>query len=426
MLKKLYFTVLSFIAIVGVISLYIRLSEGMKMSALTSYSSWGLWIVFYIYFIGLSAGSFLLSTMVYVFNMKQFERIGKLALFTAFFSLMAGLLFVLIDLGHPERFWHTLVYRQPNSILSWEIQFYLIYMLLIVAEIWFLMREEFAQRAQSTKGLTKLFNRTLTLGYKVPNSQQKLEFHREQSHKWMKILGIAGIPTAVGVHGGTGSLFGVVMAKEYWFSGLTPIIFLVSALVSGAALMLFLYSFFGGAKKNGDSLLKELGTLLTLFIGIDLLLMIAEFLIGLYNPIHHERMTFNEILFGDRWFIFWIGQIGMVIILPILLITISKGKRLLMGLAGLSVVLGIVCVRWILVIPAYVAPHFDGLDSAYNSSRLLYEYSPNLLEWSSSVGLIGIVILLFSITVQLVPVFNKQKEVHQTHGKPTPEIHIKA
>jgi molybdopterin-containing oxidoreductase family membrane subunit len=154
--------------------------------------------------------------------------------------------------------------------------------------------------------------------------------------------------------------------------------------------------------------------------------MIAEFLIGLYNPIHHERMTFNEILFGDRWYIFWLGQIGLVIVLPILLITLSKGVTKLLGLAGLSVILGIVCVRWILVIPAYVAPHFEGLDNAYNSPRLLYEYFPNTLEWSSSLGLIGIVILLFSITVHLVPVFNsKEQEVEQYEPR-TNKIHVKA
>lgn len=409
MKEKVYFTVLSLLSVVGLWAIYTRLTEGMKITALTSYTSWGLWIVFYIFFIGLSAGSFLLSTMVYVFNMKQYEKIGKLALFTALFSLMAGLLFVLMDLGHPERFWRTLVYRQPNSVLSWEIQFYLLYMLLVLAEIWFLMREELSLKSAACTGSRALIYRCLSLGYKVPADRTVLEKHRQQNHKWMKILGIAGIPTAIGVHGGTGSIFGVVMAKSYWNSGLTPIIFLVSALVSGAALMLFLYMLLGDAKKQHDSLAKNLSSLLALFIGLDLLLMAAEFLIGLYNPIPDERQAFLNIVAGERWYIFWLGQLGLAVILPILLIVLSKGSTFIQGLAGLSVILGIFCVRWILVIPAYLVPHFEGLDKAYSDSRLLYAYTPNGMEWLTSLGLVAIVMLFFSISLKLMPVFEKKE-----------------
>jgi len=416
MKSKIYFAVLSLLSIVGLWSFFIRFTEGMKVTALTSYSPWGLWIVFYIYFIGLSAGSFLLSTMVYVFNMKQYEKIGKLALFTAFFSLMAGLLFVLIDLGHPERFWHALVYRQANSVLSWEIQFYLIYMVLILAEIWFLMREKFVLAADKSTGLKRFLNRVFSLGYKIPQEQTVLEQHRKNSHKWMKILGIIGIPTALGVHGGTGSLFGVIMAKSYWFSGLTPIIFLVSALVSGAALMIFLYSFFSNSEKQNDPLAKDLSNLLLLFIGIDVILMISEFLIGLYNPIPEERMVFMNILTSSRWYIFWLGQVGMVIVLPIILLAKSKQITKIRGLAGLSVIIGIIAVRWILIVPAFTVPQLGGLDRAFTGTRLIYYYTPNSNEWLSSIGIIAIVTLLFSLTTKLIPIFDK-KGVEEYHGK---------
>lgn len=416
MKTKIYFALLSILSIIGLWSFYIRFTEGMKVTALTSYSPWGLWIVLYIYFIGLSAGSFLLSTMVYVFNMKQYEKIGKLALFTAFFSLMAGLLFVLIDLGHPERFWHTLVYRQANSVLSWEIQFYLIYMVLILAEIWFLMREEFVLIAEKSTGLKRFVNKVFSLGYKIPQEQAELEQHRNKSHKWMRILGIVGIPTALGVHGGTGSLFAVIMAKSYWFSGLTPIIFLVSALVSGAALMIFLYSFFNNPKEKNDALAKNLSNLLVLFISIDLILVISEFLIGLYNPIPEERMVFMNILASNRWYIFWLGQIGLVIILPIILLAKSKQSTKMKGLAGLSVIIGIISVRWTLIVPAFTVPQLAGLDTAFTGSRLLYQYTPNSVEWLSSIGIIAIVTLLFSITTKLIPIFD-EKGVKEYHGK---------
>lgn len=114
MLKRFYYSLLLLLTGVGFWALGVRFMDGMNVTNLTSYFSWGLWVVFYIFFIGLSAGSFLLSTMIYVFKMHALEKVGRISLLSALISLVAGLMFVLIDLGHPERFWHTLVYRNMS------------------------------------------------------------------------------------------------------------------------------------------------------------------------------------------------------------------------------------------------------------------------------------------------------------------------
>lgn len=409
-MKRLYFLLIGAFSLVGLWAIFYRLTEGLKMTALTSNVSWGLWVVFYIFFIGLSAGSFLLSTMVYVFNMKQFEKIGKIALLSAFFSLLAGLMFVFIDIGHPERFWHALAYRQVGSILSWEIHFYLIYMFIIVAEFWFLLREDISRLVIKANGIKKTFYKVLSLGYSIPGNLEKLNSDRKKSHKWMKILGIIGIPTAVGVHAGTGSLFGVVMAKHVWNSGLTPILFLVSALVSGAALMLVLYAFLVPKEKQDTDMVKSLGGLLILFIGVDVLIVAAEYLVGLYNYVPHERTVLLDMLFGERWYLFWLGQMMLGALIPIILLSIKGTSTKVKGLAGLSTIIGIVCVRWNLVVPAYLEPQIHGLETAFINDRLLFEYTPNLLEWVTSLGLISIVVLLFSVALNMLPILDNKEE----------------
>ncbi|WP_083248420.1 NrfD/PsrC family molybdoenzyme membrane anchor subunit [Desulfuribacillus stibiiarsenatis] len=421
-MKRLYFLLIGLFSLVGLWAIYYRLTEGLTMTALTSNVSWGLWVVFYIFFIGLSAGSFLLSTMVYVFGMKQFEKIGKLALVSAFFALLGGLLFVFIDLGHPERFWHALAYRQLGSILSWEIHFYLLYMAIIVAELWYLLREDAARLVATTSGVKQTFLKAVTLGYKIPNSQQKLAADRAKSHKWMKILGVVGIPTAIGVHAGTGSLFAVVMAKHVWNTALTPIIFLVSALVSGAALMMILYAFLVDKNRQDKSMLQSLESLLILFIAVDLLLVAAEYVVGLYNYVPDERGILLDMLFGERWYIFWLGQITLGAIIPIALLSKSNKSSKVYGLAGISTILGILCVRWNLVVPAYLKPQLYGLDEAYVNSRLLYEYTPNMMEWVVSFGLISIVVLLFSWALNLLPIM-ENKEVEHSYEQTAERVH---
>ncbi|RMI16972.1 MAG: molybdopterin oxidoreductase, partial [Calditrichaeota bacterium] len=71
------------LGLIGVASVIYRLLAGMKVTWLSSSVPWGMWVAFYIYFIGLSAGSFLFSTLIYVFGQKELEKAGRLALLSA-------------------------------------------------------------------------------------------------------------------------------------------------------------------------------------------------------------------------------------------------------------------------------------------------------------------------------------------------------
>jgi protein NrfD len=89
-----------------------RLLFGHRLAGYGSYVVWGLWVAIYIYMSGLSAGAFLLSSLVYVFRLERLERVGKLALFVALVALLGGLLAIWFDLGRMERFYR--VYTSPN------------------------------------------------------------------------------------------------------------------------------------------------------------------------------------------------------------------------------------------------------------------------------------------------------------------------
>lgn len=375
-MRRYVYLLLAILSAMGMWGVWIRMTEGLKVTALTSYVSWGLWVAFYIFFIGLSAGSFLLSTLVYVFGMKRLERVGKIALLSALCSLGAGLTFIMIDLGHPLRFWHTLVYRNFGSVLEWEIFFYLIYALIILAELWLL---------------------TFSKSPKVP--------------AWVRMLGIVGIPVAIGVHGGTGSIFALAVGRPYWNSGLLPIIFLVSALASGAALVTFLWAVLGPKDAEKRSIVRTLAQLMALFLTIDALLVASEFLVGLYSGIPHEADALIA-LTTHFWFVFWVGQLGFGLLIPLLLVLLPSTRQSTgwLGLAGFSAVLGILAVRMNLVVPAYVVPQFEGLRDAYVDARLQFQYTPNALEWIVAIGVVALTILIFSLIYERV-IMPRQQEV---------------
>ncbi|MGQ9576897.1 MAG: NrfD/PsrC family molybdoenzyme membrane anchor subunit [Thermoguttaceae bacterium] len=212
----------------------VRFRDGLMVTHLTQHVPWGLWIALYIYFIGLSAGAFLLSTLIYVFGMRRLEAAGPTALIQALGCMLVALLLIFVDLGHPERFLNVFLYWNPSSVLAWECLFYTAYLAVILAELFLLLRARLARRAQQRTPWAPLY-RLLALGSKVPD-------HAWQgaAARWVRVLGLAGIPVAIGVHGGTGAIFAVAKARPNWFSGLFPIIFLVSALASGGGLLTLL------------------------------------------------------------------------------------------------------------------------------------------------------------------------------------------
>src|SRR3990172_1935493 len=150
-----FYAVIVALAAVGAVSVVHRWTEGLKVTDLSSTMTWGLWISFYIFFVGLSAGSFLLSTLIYVFGFRDLERVGRLAILTAILSLMAAMLFVWVDLGHPERFWRIFSNFHATSVMAWESALYLFYIALMLVELWVLMRLDLAREAYEGRGLRR-------------------------------------------------------------------------------------------------------------------------------------------------------------------------------------------------------------------------------------------------------------------------------
>ncbi len=399
------YAVLAALGLVGMVALALRMQQGLRTTALTSSVSWGLWVALYIYFVGLSAGSFLLSTLVYVFGMHRLERVGRMALLSAFFALAGALIFIWVDLGHPERFWEVFLFPNYRSVMTVETFLYVAYLILILAELWLLMREDMAVLGLSG-GLRGRLLSLLSLGYRPPADPASLEEERRKAGRWVKILGSVGVPVAIGVHGGTGAIFAVVQARPYWFGGLFPIVFLVSALASGAALVTFLYAVFGERDEEGEALLRTLGGLTVLFLALDLLFLASETLTALYsrNPEHTE--VWRAMTGGRYAAVFWIGQLVMAGLAPIALVAAAgkvRSQRLFLGLAGAVAAAGVLAIRLNIVIPAFVRPEIRGLDTAYQGARLAYSYFPSFGEWATTVGLVALGVLAFSVSLEVLP-----------------------
>lgn len=109
------------LAVFGGVGIVERVLHGHALAGYGSYIPWGMWVSAYIFFIGLSAGAFLLSSLVYVFGMHKLERIAKLALFVAIITLGMALVTIWFDLGHFERFFYVFLRPQFHSMMAWMV-----------------------------------------------------------------------------------------------------------------------------------------------------------------------------------------------------------------------------------------------------------------------------------------------------------------
>ncbi|MBI3780161.1 MAG: polysulfide reductase NrfD, partial [candidate division NC10 bacterium] len=374
-LKQLFWISGAVFFTVGLGGWYDRFAHGLLNVNLGSIVPWGLWEAGYIYFIGLSAGSFLISSLVYVFNVKRFERIGRLAVFTAVVTLLLALLLVWAGLGHMFRFWHVLGYANFKSPMAVIIWLYSTYFLLLVVELWFLLRRDLVVGA-SLPGLKGAFYRLLSLG-----SRDRSDRSAVRDRRVVRVLAVIGVPLAIMFHGGVGALFGVLAARPHWHTGMFPILFLLSALVSGGALLTVIAAIFQDGWRQNRETVISLGQMVMSLLLLDLIFLISEMLVSFYGGVPGHLAAQKLIISGPFWWVFWWWQMVLGTLIPVLLLVFPTRKDpRWVSLAGLLIAAGFLGVRLNIVIPGLAAEEIAGLSKVIASPRMTTYYVPSATE----------------------------------------------
>lgn len=198
---------------------------------------WSFLIVVYPYITGLVAGAFIMASLVRVFKVQALEPVYRFSLLTAFAFLLCAPLPLLLHLGHPERNYEIMMtphLTSPMACFGFVYAWYLMAVLLL--ELWFDFRRDLVGWSQTATGFRGILYRALTLGVTdVSPAAVGLDM------KLGRILSIIGIPSAFLLHGYVGFIFGSIKANPLWGNVLMPIIFILSAVVSGIALCVFNY-----------------------------------------------------------------------------------------------------------------------------------------------------------------------------------------
>ena len=197
---------------------------------------WSLMIVMYPYITGFVAGSFIVTSLGHLFGKKEFEPIARLALGASFSFLLVAFFPLLLHLGHPFRAMNVMVTPNYTSAMAGFGILFNWYLMIVALEVWFVYRVEIVQTARRSRGLKRRIYAALALWtYDTSPEAQEID------HRAVKILTGIGLPSACMLHGYVGFIFGGIKANPWWSTPLMPVIFLLSAAVSGIALLVIIY-----------------------------------------------------------------------------------------------------------------------------------------------------------------------------------------
>ncbi|MGZ6236713.1 MAG: NrfD/PsrC family molybdoenzyme membrane anchor subunit [Syntrophales bacterium] len=209
------------------------------------YIYWSIQIVMYPFLTGLVAGAFVLSSLYHLFGIKQLKEIARFALVFSFALLIVAPLPLLLHLTHPERNFNIMLTPHFTSAIAAFGVVLFIYGSIVASELWFLYRKHLVESSlrlknELNKNLADQMKywvyTALTLGaFDVSDAALR------QDAKAIKFLAGAGVPTACFLHGYAGFIFGSVKANALWMTPLMPVIFIMSAVVSGVALCMLVY-----------------------------------------------------------------------------------------------------------------------------------------------------------------------------------------
>jgi Ni/Fe-hydrogenase subunit HybB-like protein len=209
------------------------------------YIYWSVQIVMYPFMTGLVAGAFVLSSLYHLFGIKPLKEIARFSLVFSFALLMVAPLPLLFHLMQPERnFYVVMTPHFTSAIAAFGVVLF-VYGSIVASELWFLYRKHLVEdslriKSKLNKSLAEKIKywvyTLLTLGA-FDLSDKALR----KDERAIKILAGIGVPIACFLHGYAGFIFGSVKANALWMTPLMPVIFIMSAVVSGVALCLFTY-----------------------------------------------------------------------------------------------------------------------------------------------------------------------------------------
>ena len=256
---------------------------------------------------GLSAGAFILSATAYFLGRERYETVTRIGATIAPFPVLIGILCLIVDLERPRLFWKLFMTFQPNSVMSLGAWLLLFFSFFSLAHFYLWLPERFDYLK-----ILPMLKTNRVLG----------RFHGDNLTILRGLIAGFGIPISIGVGIYTGVLLGALTARPFWNNPMLPMLFLISAMMTGSASICFVGCFIKGFQGMSR---ENVNTNKFMIHSIDFTLMVFSiiavflFILGLYVSPRSSAAAVHLIMGGRFTLVFWSLVVGVGILLPLAL-----------------------------------------------------------------------------------------------------------
>lgn len=366
----LWMAALTALALVGGNAWAHQVAEGMHTTGLTDHVSWGLYIANFTFGVGLAAGAVMMVIPAYLYDDHEMHDVVILGEVLAVAAIIVCTLFILVDMGRPDRLWHIVPgigkLNWPRSMLTWDVI---------------------------------VLNGYLALNLHITGYLLYTRFRGEKPAKrWYQPFVFLSIGWAISIHTVTAFLYCGLGGRPFWNSALLAPRFIASAFISGPAFVILMLQAVGrfSSFPVGEGPLRTLTSVLRITVLLNLFMFVSEVFTSLYTGgLHGAAMRY--LLFGHHGknaLVPWIWtavalNVGSAVLLHL---PASRRGKVWLDVACVMAFFGV----WIekgmgLIIPGFVP----------STLHELVEYVPTLAEWKVCVGIWAVGAMVLTVALKM-------------------------
>lgn len=371
---------LLFLLGLGLYAIVIRFTQFEESLGVSQWMQWGILISTYVFFAVTSTGIAIISSFGHIFGIKKYELIGKRGVILAIFALISAFIAIGMELEFPYRLpIYYILAPNFSSPIWWMGFWYSLSLMFKFGELLFVIILE--------------------------------------NHKLGKIAGIGSLAFGVAGISTLGAVFGVISARPLWYGSYMPIYFILSGLISGAALLIIVNILVPWARKEKMStemkeLMLDLGKLMAVFLTIGLFAVIWRIIIAIYGHVPGGYESTMILLSGSLSIGFWGFEIVLGILIPLVLLVFMKRTIGRVLTASCLVLVGMFVMRYNFMVAGQLVPVLGG--------QIYAVYFPSYVEILITVMAMAFCALVYTLCETFLRL---DEGGHEAHGEEEKEKH---
>jgi len=397
---------------IGAFAYIKQLKEGLIVTNMGDYVSWGIYISNFVFFVAVSLVGSLITAIFRLSGVQWRTPLTRIAEIIAVSNITFAALIIIVDMGRPERLYYLFSHGRLQSPILWDVIVITTYFFLSLFLLYITLIPDISMMISLKHKLGKRFSKVykwLASFWKDTEAQEKIR------NRAITILCITIVPVAFCIHTVTSWLFATTY-RPGWDSSNFGAYFVSGAFLVGAgAVLIAMYVYRRVYKLElyiTNDHFDKMGKITVLLALLYLYFNVNEFMGPAFKMKKEERDYLNGLFFGDYSILFWFAVLtGMII--PILIMIFKKGRKPLpMFIVGIMVVVGAWFKRYLIVTPTLLHP----LLPKYNSPVRFNYYFPSWEEWAITIGSMAGVLLIITFFTRFFPVISIYKTLEDKNA----------